>query len=82
MNEEKSLKRKRQVITKARSTIYGWAHISLIAYHEEPSHLDFITGRCIVGSFSRDVLYQWIIPNRQILGPVNTVVKVQDTSAV
>ena len=82
MNEEKSLKRKRQAITRAKSTLHGWAQIAHIAYHEEPLHLDFIKGRCIVGSFSRDMLYQWIISNRQILGPVNTVVKAQESSAV
>ena len=62
-------------------TLHGLAQIPHIAYHEEPKSLDFIKGRFIVGSFSRDFLYQWILSNRQILGPANTVVKAQDTSA-
>ena len=82
INSEKSLQRKKKLVTKARSTLYGWDQTANIAYHEEPKSLDFIKGKCIVGSFSRDFMYQWIISNRQILGPVNTVMKAHESPNV
>ena len=63
INLVKSLQRKMKLITKSRSTLYGWAQTANIAYHEESKSFDFIKGKCIVGSFSRDFMYQWIISN-------------------
>ena len=72
ISKAKKIERKNKKILTAKKLLQGWAQIPHMDYHEVPERLAWIKDRCIVGTFSRDLLFQWIQSNRLILGPVNT----------
>ena len=82
MTNAKIAERGKKAILKGKKLLQGWVQIPHMAYYEVPESLACIKGRCIVGTFSRYFLFQWIQSNRLILGPANTVVKAQESTYV
>lgn len=57
-NEGENTKRLQKVSSEVNHTLYGWAQTTHSDYHESPLYVANTKRRCMISSFSRDVLFQ------------------------